>query len=377
MKERRCAFVKWRKCGLFKSRDKEVCPAAMWDALPMHVIALVAEIVSDKADLGAIRLVSRHWCHAIDGFITSLHLTSETVPNRRDMTRVLTSISAKFSMVRKIEIGAEVLAADDLAHLTSFRHLTDLQLGETRDYPRSMGLEKLLPLSNLVALTLMVGCMHPDHMEHLTGLTTVTRLAVMRTASQEPATIEMRCSLPFLKRLGIKLTWPAPPRYFCTPFHGATYVPRMSRLARLSLSGLQIGSFGLNHLSCTPALTALGLAYTQLSNDALANLALMTQLRKLDLEGTTMGTSGEYYLSRLTWLRQLGLRRTDIDDDVVVTLTVLTSLKVLDLCGAHVGDRSLEVLERMRSLRFVDLPEGCMGAERWMHRWAPIPRRRA
>ncbi len=125
----------------------------------------------------------------------------------------------------------------------------------------------------------------------------------------------------------------------------------LTKLQRLDLSGTKISDVGLAHLKALPQLDWLDLSNTRVSDAGLAHLKPLTRLQGLDLSNTRIGDAGLEHLKPLTQLEALCLSNTRVSDAGLAHLKPLTRLQWLDLDNTQVSDAGLEHLKPLTQLK--------------------------
>jgi hypothetical protein len=108
------------------------------------------------------------------------------------------------------------------------------------------------------------------------------------------------------------------------------------------------------HLKELPHVEKLNFSSTNLSDEALANVAGLAELKELGLWGTRVTDKGMVHLVGLTKLESLNLTETAVGDAGLEHLKNLTSLKKLYLNGSQVSDAGLAHLSGLEQLVWVD-----------------------
>lgn len=132
----------------------------------------------------------------------------------------------------------------------------------------------------------------------------------------------------------------------------------LPRLRRLSLTGPQATDEGLRQLRLLPSLGQLYLyRATELSDDALANLASLPHLKVLVIGDSHLSDRGLAHLARVRTLEKLMLSLNGrFTDAGLAHLTGLTSLDLLSVGGCpRVTDAGLVHLKTLKNLEILDL----------------------
>jgi Leucine-rich repeat (LRR) protein len=108
------------------------------------------------------------------------------------------------------------------------------------------------------------------------------------------------------------------------------------------------------HLQELPHVEKLNFSSTNMSDEALANLAGHAELKELGLWGTRVTDNGMVHLAALTKLESLNLNETNVTDAGLEHLKGLASLKKLYLNGSKVSDAGLAHLAGLNQLVWVD-----------------------
>lgn len=89
------------------------------------------------------------------------------------------------------------------------------------------------------------------------------------------------------------------------------------------------------------------------TDDDLAELALLKNLRVLRLKECRIGDAGLAHVARITTLERLSLDGTDVTDAGMPQLATLTGLEFLNLYGTAIGDDGLADVARLPALKTV------------------------
>jgi hypothetical protein len=108
------------------------------------------------------------------------------------------------------------------------------------------------------------------------------------------------------------------------------------------------------HLKQLPHVEKLNFSSTNLSDEALANLAGLAELKELGLWGTRVTNKGMAHLAGLSKLESLNLNETAVTDAGLEHLKNLAALKKLYLNGSKVSDAGLAHLAGLKQLVWVD-----------------------
>ena len=120
------------------------------------------------------------------------------------------------------------------------------------------------------------------------------------------------------------------------------------------LKSLRLDNTTIKDPKCFEALVNLeylDLGDAYVLDHSLAPLANMKKLRRLDLTGTLVTDEGLKYLSGLTDMEDLNLYGVKVTDTGVQYLSKLTKLRSLNLLGAQITDASADVLAKFTELR--------------------------
>ncbi|HEY7314984.1 MAG TPA: protein kinase [Gemmataceae bacterium] len=231
-----------------------------------------------------------------------------------------------------------------LEHLTGLTRLTRLHLNGTR--VSDAGLVHLKGLNNLTCLRLDNTQVRDDGLEHLKGLTKLTMLALSGTSVSD-AGLERLKGLTNLTELYLAVT--------PVSDEGLEHLKGLTKLRTLELIGTHLSDAGLVHLKGLTNLTELYLQNTEVSDDGLLHLKGLTKLEHFQLGGTRVSDAGLVHLKGLTRLSTLELSRTRFSDAGPAHLKGLTNLTQLDLSGTKFSDAGLARLGKLTQLASLSL----------------------
>ncbi len=132
-------------------------------------------------------------------------------------------------------------------------------------------------------------------------------------------------------------------------------VARLSDLEELGLMGTPLGDDALEVVKTLPALRALNLSGTKVTDAGLARLRGLDGLEYLGLKGTGIGDAGLEHVSSLAGLNNLNLADTRVTDAGLKRLTGLQRLESVNLSNDAVTDAGLAHLGRVPGLAGINL----------------------
>jgi eukaryotic-like serine/threonine-protein kinase len=186
----------------------------------------------------------------------------------------------------------------ELVLLKGLKHLTTLDLGETR--VSDEGLVHLANLTSLQVLRLFGTKVTCSGVKHLAGLTELRELSLGKTPLNETQLVHLQ-QFPKLDHIGLGWT--------------------------------RISDAGMVHLRKPTRLTSLYIAFTAIGDPGLAHLKEQTQLRELNLFGTRVTDNSLEVLLALKNLQLLELRKTAITPDAVRKL--VAALPACSITSEH------------------------------------------
>lgn len=138
--------------------------------------------------------------------------------------------------------------------------------------------------------------------------------------------------------------------------HGSDVLTQLTELRQLGLDRTVISDVTLQAIHKLPHLETLNLAYSQVTDIAMARyLSKMSSLLWLNVEETSIT---DYSLERLTGLvelRHLDLGDTAVSSFGVSALSFLTQLRSLNLSFTDISDKSLKALQSLHCLEVLSL----------------------
>ena len=141
------------------------------------------------------------------------------------------------------------------------------------------------------------------------------------------------------------------------------YLPKLTKLEELVLSGEQINNAGLVHLANLKSLKYLFLWGENFSDAGLEHLKNVPSLKILNIMNLPITDAGVQHLSGHGRLENLSLYNTEVTDRGLLYLKSIPSLKKLDLGKRHfdfenppITDAGMVHLAQIKSLEFLVLP---------------------
>jgi hypothetical protein len=127
-------------------------------------------------------------------------------------------------------------------------------------------------------------------------------------------------------------------------------------LTALDLSLTHITDAGLQEIKNLRGITDLNLYYAEyVTDEGVAAIKDWKQLKRLNLHGTKAGDTALEHIAGLTSLEALNVGSTLMTDVGLERLTMLTNLKELTMGGNELGDAGLQALRQMPTLTYLDL----------------------
>ena len=131
--------------------------------------------------------------------------------------------------------------------------------------------------------------------------------------------------LPKLERVSLRLTR--------VTSDGLRELCRCKTLQSIGIEGTPVTDAGLEHLLALPQLTGLSLGVyedsAKVTDDGMKTIAKLTKLKRLSVSGIPITDEGLGHLAPLTKLEHLNIDNTDISEDGLAALEPLGSLKSL------------------------------------------------
>ena len=142
----------------------------------------------------------------------------------------------------------------------------------------------------------------------------------------------------------------------------ALRVTPSAELTELYVSRTKVTDAGLELLSATPKLEALGAGEVGAGDVTIARIAKLTSLHTLVLSQARASSSALAALAALRDLERLYLDNTHADDATLVALAGLTTLRALHLANTDVSEESLPMLRNFTQLDELTLGDTRMHA---------------
>ena len=115
---------------------------------------------------------------------------------------------------------------------------------------------------------------------------------------------------------------------------------------------IELDDAGIKQLTAlAPAVTALELGGSTVTDSGLAELASLEELKVVDLSNTQVTVEGLRFLSNSKHLRRLLLREVAVGDDALTFIAAFRYLETLDLRNSQITDRGLKSLTGLKYLK--------------------------
>ena len=138
------------------------------------------------------------------------------------------------------------------------------------------------------------------------------------------------------------------------------FIPKLTKLEKLTLYSKDINDDGLVCLAELPMLRFLSIRYGNFTDAGMAHVKKCTRLRNLDLNSVPITDTGLYHLSSLDKLEDLNLFNTEVTDRGLAYLKSLSYLKKLNVRKREqkdqITDAGMVHLAQINSLEYLDLP---------------------
>ena len=131
---------------------------------------------------------------------------------------------------------------------------------------------------------------------------------------------------------------------------------RFPALTALNLSLTRVTDQGMQELRNLPGIVELDLRFAEyVTDEGVAAIKGWKKLKRLVLHGTKVSDTALDHIAGITTLETLDVGSVMLTDVGLERLTVLTNLKALSIGGNELGDAGLQALRQMPGLTFLDL----------------------